>query len=277
MPAATNLCTSTPSKVTQLDFLLSIPGQCTWAKEYPAPSYLLSGLHQGLPIRPLQGNTPGPSSTHTCYLLGPCRQTPSLLQLYMSFICCLPMLTNFNWERKTRPGGPQLHYCFGGIMLNIRVPVRCGFLPLWRDLEGIFSKEDVITNSHPLKQEVWGSTGWRKSGEMVGTGWERKVLQHQVMVRGMVWISPGPICWPAFSLMFSPYFLTISLKSKTHKQRREVQRAFMVTVKEKNHKRLSILKKVLSGGKEREERESKRTDEPYKEQHIKIDELKEMS
>lgn len=68
--------------------------------------------------------------------------------------------------------------------------MRCGFLPLWRDLEGFFSKDGAITNSHHLKWEVWGSTGWstdwRKSGELVGAEWERKVLRDQVMVRGMV-------------------------------------------------------------------------------------------
>lgn len=77
--------------------------------------------------------------------------------------------------------------------------------------------------------------------------------------------------------MFSPYFHAISFKSKKHKAEEGSAKSICGHCEGKEPQETENPKKVLSGGRGREERESKRRDEPYKEQNIKIDELKEMS
>lgn len=96
------------------------------------------------------------------------------------------------------------------------VPAGGRNLPLWRDLEGIFNRDSATTNSHPLKQRVWGNSGWRK---LVGAGQEKerkapgKVPGDQVRswskacsASALALIADQP-----FFFFFSP---VISLKSK---------------------------------------------------------------
>lgn len=108
-------------------------------------------------------------------------------------------------EEKARwSGSPflfwQVHAPVQAARQVMGVPPRGRSLPLWRDLKGIFNMDSATTNSHPLKRGVWGSSGWRKRGDLVGAGQEKerkapgKVPGDQVTVRGMFCISPGPNC-----------------------------------------------------------------------------------